>query len=161
MRRWMAALGLAVSAGAASAQLVDQGFVGGWNIMMDPEMGNGCLIQTVYEDRSVVRIGYDRLNDRGYIVTFNKGWGDIREGETYPITFDLDGERFDAVATGFRLDRVPGAGVFFDDPAFVTALGAREVLRVFNASGAEVMAVSLKGSAKAIDYARQCQARQG
>ncbi|MEM9360934.1 MAG: hypothetical protein AAGB04_32585, partial [Pseudomonadota bacterium] len=57
----------AFAATASLAQdLIDKGFVDGWNIMMDPALGNGCLIQTVYQDLSVVRIGYDALDNRGY-----------------------------------------------------------------------------------------------
>lgn len=66
--------------------------------------------QTVFEDYSVVRLGFDAENDRGYFVVFNKAWGDIKKGGTYDITFDLDGEKFEAKATGFVLSRVPGAG---------------------------------------------------
>jgi len=125
------AAGLALSAVGASAQgLIDKGFVHGWNVMVDPQMGNGCLIQTVYEDLSVVRIGYDAAGNRGYFVVFHEGWKNFEPGQQYPITFDLDGERFEATATGFRQNRVPGAGVFFDDPAFVSATARRNVLTV-------------------------------
>jgi len=153
---------LSLGAVAAMAQgLIDKGFVAGWNVMVDPEMGNGCLIQTVFEDYSVVRIGYDAQNDRGYFVVFNKAWRDIKKGEVYDITFDLDGEKFDAKATGFVLNKVPGAGVFFDDRAFVQAIAQRNVLTVYGQTGEKIMAIDLKGSAKAIEYARKCQAEIG
>lgn len=36
---------LCLGAFTASAQeLIDRGFVSGWNVMVDPAMGNGCLI---------------------------------------------------------------------------------------------------------------------
>ena len=153
---------MALSAGAVSAQeLVDKGVVSGWNLMVDPAMGNGCLIQTVYEDFSVVRIGYDAKNNRGYFVVFNKAWGEIKPGEQYNITFDLDGKRFDAVATGFILNKVPGAGVFFNDREFVHAIAQKKVLTVYGHEGNKVMAIDLKGSAKALDYARECQKSMG
>ncbi len=156
------AAALCLGAVGASAQaLIDKGFVAGWNVMVDPAMGNGCLIQTVYEDYSVVRLGYDAQNNRGYFVVFNKAWGDIKKGQTYDITFDLDGQKFDAKATGFMLNRVPGAGVFFDDRAFIQAIAQRKVMTVYGQSGQEVMAIDLKGSAKAIEYARKCQAKTG
>ena len=101
---------------AWSQELIDKGFVEGWNIMMDPNLGNGCLIQTVYQDLSVVRLGYDALDNRGYFAVYNKAWGDIKQGESYPIRFDLDGKSYDATAIGFNQDRdVPGATVFFTD----------------------------------------------
>lgn len=146
---------------ATAQALIDKGFVAGWNVMVDPAFGNGCLIQTVYQDRSVVRIGYDAQGNRGYFVVFNKAWGQIRKGETYDIRFDLDGERFDAKATGFYMDRVPGAGVFFEDREFIHAIASKKGMTVYNAEGQKVMAIDLKGSAKALDYARKCQAAQG
>lgn len=164
--RFLAALALsttlALGAGTASAQdLIDKGFVHGWNVMVDPQMGNGCLIQTVFEDLSVVRIGYDATNNRGYFVVFHKGWGQIEEGKQYPITFDLDGERFEATATGFKQGRVPGAGVFFKDREFIHAIAQRKGMTVYNPQGAPVIAIDLTGSAKALEYARKCQAEQG
>lgn len=156
------AVAMCFAAGEGRAQgLIDKGFVSGWNLMVDPAMGNGCLIQTVYEDFSVVRIGYDATNNRGYFVVFNKAWGEIKQDEQYNITFDLDGKRFDAVATGFILNKVPGAGVFFDDRNFVHAIAQKKVLTVYGREGNKVMAIDLKGSAKALDYARECQKSMG
>lgn len=153
---------LVLSTGVAQAQaLIDKGFVAGWNVMVDPAMGNGCLIQTVYQDLSVVRIGYDATNNRGYFVAFNKAWGKIEEGKTYDIRFELDGENFDAVATGFELDRVPGVGVFFKDREFIHAIAQKKSMTIFSQKGAQVMAIDLAGSAKALDYARKCQDQQG
>lgn len=146
---------------AWAQDLIDKGFVAGWNVMVDPQMGNGCLIQTIFEDLSVVRIGYDAQNDRGYFVVFNKAWGKIDKGKTYDITFDLDGQTFNAKATGFYLGKVPGAGVFFKDSSFVEAIARRKVMTVFGQTGAKVMAIDLKGSGKAIEYARKCQAVSG
>lgn len=147
---------------AASAQaLIDKGFVSGWNVMVDPAFGNGCLIQTVFQDLSVVRIGYDATGNRGYFAVFHKGWGDIETGMTYDITFDLDGQKYDAVATGFVQDRVPGAGVFFTDRDFIHSIAQKRVMTVYNQAGEKVIAIDLKGSAKALDYARKCQAAQG
>ena len=153
---------LCLGVASASAQaLIDKGFVAGWNVMVDPAFGNGCLIQTVFEDYSVVRLGYDAQNNRSYFVVFNKAWGDIKKGETYDITFDLDGEKFNAKATGFVLNRVPGAGVFFADREFVHAIAKRKVMTVYGQTGQKVMAIDLKGSGKAIEYARKCQAAMG
>ncbi|WP_171180154.1 hypothetical protein [Ruegeria sp. HKCCA4633] len=142
---------------ALSQELVDKGFVEGWNIMMDPALGNGCLIQTVYQDLSVVRLGYDALGNRGYFAVYNKAWGDIKQGESYPIRFDLDGKSYDATAIGFNERDVPGATVFFTDRSFVNAIAQNKTMTVYNPAGEVVMAIDLKGTAKALDYARDCQ----
>ena len=82
MTRLLAFTFAAFTATAAwSQELIDKGFVEGWNIMMDPALGNGCLIQTIYQDLSVVRLGYDALGNRGYFTVYNKAWGDIEPGK--------------------------------------------------------------------------------
>jgi len=149
-------------AGLASAQeLIDKGFVHGWNVMVDPSFGNGCLIQTIYEDLSVVRLGFDAQNKRGYFVVINKAWGDVKKGQQYNITFDLDGKKFDAVATGIRAGKVPGAVVFFSDREFVHAIAQKKGMTVYGQTGARVMAIDLAGSGKALEYARKCQEKEG
>ncbi len=158
MTRLLALTFAAFTATAAlSQELVDRGFVEGWNVMMDPALGNGCLIQTVYQDLSVVRLGYDALDNRGYFTVFNTAWGEIEPGQSYPIRFELDGKSFDATAIGFKQDRVPGATVFFTDRDFVAAIAQNKTMTVYNPAGETVMAIDLKGTAKALEYARECQ----
>lgn len=158
MSRVLALIFATFTATAAwSQELIDKGFVEGWNIMMDPNLGNGCLIQTVYQDLSVVRLGYDALDNRGYFTVYNKAWGDIEPGQSYPIRFELDGKSYDATAIGFKQDRVPGATVFFTDRDFVNAIAQNKSMTVYNPAGEVVMAIELKGTAKALDYARDCQ----
>lgn len=152
----------ATSMTQASAQaLIDKGFVEGWNLMVDPSFGNGCLIQTVYQDLSVVRLGFDAINNQGYFAVLNKAWGDIEKGVKYNISFDLDGETFNAVATGLEDAKVPGAIVFFKDREFVHAIAAKKVMTVYGQNGQQVMAIDLHGTAKALDYARTCQKEEG
>ena len=160
MRKLMSGIALAISlAVSASADgLIDKGFASGWNIMVDPEMGNGCLIQTVYEDGSIVRLGFDAVNKRGYFTVFHKGWGNaVKKGVAYPVTFDLDGEMFDATAEGLRIDHVPGAIVFFQDPDFVHAIAQKQHMTIYGTQGQEVMKISLAGTADALKHARECQ----
>ena len=105
----------------------------------------------------MVRLGYDALDNRGYFAVYNKAWGDIKQGESYPIRFDLDGKSFDATAIGFNERDVPGATVFFTDRNFVNAIAQNKTMTVYNPAGEVVMAIDLKGTAKALDYARDCQ----
>ena len=84
----LAAAALFSAGGSVSAQdLIDRGYISGWNIMVDPALGNGCLIQKIFQDYSVVRIGFDAEKDQGYFVVFNEAWGRIKKGQTYDIVF--------------------------------------------------------------------------
>lgn len=148
--------------GSVFAQdLIDRGYIAGWNVMVDPALGNGCLIQTIFQDYSLVRIGFDARKDQGYFVVFNDAWGSIKKDQTYDIVFELDGKKFDAVATGFYLGKVPGAGVTFTDRNFVFAIAQSQSMIVYNETGEQVMAIDLSGSGKAIEAARKCQAEMG
>ena len=145
---------------AAAQDLRDFGFTEGWNIMVDPQMGNGCLIQRIVSENSVVRIGYDATNTRGYVTVFDRKWGQIRSGQTYPVRFDLDGQSYEATATGFQLGNVPGAGIFFTDRAFLDDIAKKRVMSIYGQNG-HVMDINLHGSANALKHARDCQAQQG
>lgn len=155
------ALAAATATAAWSQELIDKGFVHGWNLMVDPALGNGCLIQTVYQDLSIVRLGYDASGNRGYFTVYNKAWGEIENSKSYPVTFDLDGEKFEATAIGAKQGKVRGATVFFTDREFVHAIAQRKVMTVYGVDGQQVMAIDLKGTAKALEYARECQKEQG
>jgi hypothetical protein len=165
MKNWasiLAAAAVSLSGTMAFSQdLIDKGFVHGWNLLVDPSFGNGCLIQTVYQDLSVVRLGYDAQNQQGYFAVYNKAWGDVKKGETYNIRFDLDGQSFDAVATGIQTGKVPGGIVFFKDREFIHAIAQKQGMTVYGQTGQQVMAIDLSGTAKALEYARKCQDEQG
>ncbi len=170
MRNWIARVsllavlagvaGTGLPGGAVAQDLRDFGFTEGWNIMIDPQLGNGCLIQKVVSKDSVVRIGYDATGNRGYVTVFDRKWGQIRSGESYPVKFDLDGQTFEATAKGFHLGNVPGAGIFFTDRNFVDAIAQRKVMTIYGQNG-KVMDINLHGSANALRHARECQAQQG
>ena len=144
----------------AAQQLEAWGSAGGWDIMIDPSMGDGCLIQAAYSDGSVVRIGFDRNQEMGYITAFNDAWGDIVEGEQYGILFDLDGHEYDAVATGLYLNGVPGADIYFDNPDFLFDIAAKYTMTIYNENG-YVTAIDLGGTMIGLEGAIECQNEMG
>lgn len=155
-----AAMTAALSMPVYAQQLEPWGTAGGWDVMIDPTLGDGCLIQAAYQDGSVVRIGFDRTEGMGYITAFNYAWGDIEEGAQYDIEFDLDGDVFTGVATGIYLNDVPGADIYFDNPDFLFAIAEKYTLTLYNANG-EVMAIDLDGTYVGLEAAIQCQEEMG
>lgn len=162
MKTWIyAACCAVVLAPAAMAQeLIYWDEVGGWDILVDPTLGNGCLIQAEFTNGVVVRVGFDRNDGGGYVTAFHDNWGDIVEGETYDILFDLDGQTYEGVARGLYLADVPGADIYFDNFDFLWDIAARQTMTLFNESG-EVMAIDLTGTMVALDAALTCQEQQG
>lgn len=150
----------ALSAPAAAQDLVHFGDVAGWEILVDPTLGNGCLIQSEFEDGSTVRIGLDASNGTGYLTAFNESWGDIEAEKSYPITFDLDGVIYEGEAKGIWLDEVPGADVVFVNEDFMFDLATKNTLTLFHA-GDEVMAIDLSGTDAGLEQVLVCQDKQG
>lgn len=150
-----------MTAGIAAADgLEEWGSVGNWSVLIDPSLGNGCLIQSSFTDGSVVRIGFDRNEGKGYVTAFNEAWGDIEEGQTYDISFDLDGSQYDGQATGIYLNGVPGADIYFDSTDFLLDIAKKYTMTLYH-DGAEVMSIDLTDSYNGLLAAIQCQNEQG
>jgi len=128
--------------------------------MIDPSLDNGCLIQSEFEDGSVVRIGFDRNEGNGYVTAFNGAWGDIEEGEWYPVIFSLDGQDDETEARGLYLNDVPGTVIPFDSTDFLFDLAQNQTMTLY-AEGGEVMSIDLTGSYKALEAAMECQKEIG
>ncbi|WP_127113454.1 hypothetical protein [Shimia sediminis] len=144
----------------AAQELEAWGSAGGWDILIDPSLGDGCLIQAAYSDGSVVRIGFDRNEGMGYVTAFNEAWGDIEEGAQYGILFDLDGQEYDATATGIYLNGVPGADIYFDNPDFLFDIAAKYTMTIYNENG-YVTAIDLGGTMVGLEGAIECQNEMG
>ena len=155
------ALAFTLSAGAAFGDGLEHwGASDYWEVLIDPSLGNGCLIQGEFQDGSLVRIGLDRNTGSGYVTVFNTAWGDIEDGATYPISFTLDGESFDGEAKGLYLNDVPGADITFDNVDFFMSIAQRQTMTMFH-DGNEVLSIDLTGTMAGLDAVVQCQDEQG
>lgn len=143
--------------GLARAELIDLGAYNGWNVMVDPELNNGCLIQSARDGKALTRIGYDPAKAEGYIAIFNPDWKRLRKGQSYDLVVALDDQRQPVVATGIQMGTVHGAGVVFTDRKVYDEIAKARTLTVFDASGAAVYQLDLTGTADAIAAARKCQ----
>ena len=144
---------------AAAQNLVKWGEAGGWDVMVDPTVGNGCLITSKFEDGSTVRVGINPEDDDGYLMAFNEAWGAIVEGDTYAISFDLDGEEYEGDATGTWLAGTPGVEVSFDDSDFILDMVTKNTL-ILSHDGDEVMTIDLSGTPEGIEALIACQEAQ-
>lgn len=152
-----AIIALAAATGPAHAQSLEYwGAAGGWDVMVDPTLGNGCLIQAQYQDGSVVRIGFDLNAGSAYVTAFNEAWGDIDEGETYNISFALDDELYEGTARGIYLNDVPGADIYFENFEFLWDIAKRYTMTLFH-EDRRVMAIDLEGSMVGLNAMAECQ----
>lgn len=144
-----------------SAQdLVTYDTVGVWDILVDPTIANGCLINAVFEDGSDVRIGFDNEAGTGYLLAMNTAWDGIEEGTEYPITIDVDGSSYQGHGTGIYIDDMPGVDIVFDTVDFLMDVATKQTLTLSNESG-PVMSIDLTDSHAALEAAIACQEAQG
>lgn len=161
LSRASVALCLALTGAPALAQdLIPWGASDYWDVLIDPSLGNGCLIQSAFDDGSVVRIGLDRLTGFGYVTAFNDAWDGVAEGAVYPVQFTLDRERFDGEATGIFLEDMPGVDIEFDSVDFFLGIARRQTMTLFQ-GGQEVMSIDLTGTMRGLEAVLECQDEQG
>jgi hypothetical protein len=154
----VAALCMVPAAGMAQ-DLVTVGTVGVWDVLVDPTIGNGCLINAEFEDGSDVRIGFDPEKGNGYLMAMNADWGDIEDDKTYPVSFDVDGQVYQGEGKGLHLDGLPGLDIAFDSADFLMDIAQKQTLTLSNAEG-EVMSIDLTDSYAALEAAVACQQNQ-
>lgn len=152
--------GTVCSSAAFAQELVQWGASDYWDVMIDPSLGNGCLIQSEFEDGSLVRVGFDMTTGYGYVTIFNTAWGEIEDGALYPIDFALDDEQFSGEAKGMYLNGVPGADIEFDNVDFFMSIAARQTMTMYH-DGDELLSIDLTGTMEGLEAVFECQEEQG
>lgn len=158
--RYLVAVFSVAAAPGVAQELQGWGASDYWDVLIDPSLGNGCLIQSEFDDGSLVRIGLDRNQGVGYVTVFNEAWGDIEEGKLYPISFDLDRQSFEGEARGIYLEDVPGADIEFDNVDFFMSIAERQTMTMYY-DGSEVLAIDLTGTMAGLAAVLECQDEQG
>ncbi|MDF2809883.1 MAG: hypothetical protein K0S56_914 [Microvirga sp.] len=132
--------------------------VNGWRIAVDTTVGNGCFMSTLFEGGTVLRFGFTKNPNGGYISVGNLNWSSLEEGKTYKISIRMDDEpAWNASATATKIG-IPTLVVKTHEVDFVTELATKHGLRItFN--GREVVRLSLKGSYAAVQAIVECQGK--
>ncbi|MFN3722735.1 MAG: hypothetical protein ACK4VZ_06810 [Paracoccaceae bacterium] len=152
---------LVASSVAASAQdLVTYDSVGVWDILVDPTVGNGCLINAVFEDGSDVRVGFAPDTGFGYILALNDGWEGVEDNVMYPISMNVDGVVYEGEGMGIHIDGLPGVDIEFDSADFLMDVATKQTLTLSTEAG-EIMAIDLTDTLRALNAAIDCQEAQG
>lgn len=152
---------VAATSATATEKFLKYGEAEGWNVYIDTEK-QSCLIERIDEAENVVQMGL--TTDRGvaYVGVFVKGATGIKDGEKEAVAIAIDGTLYIGKATGMRgsiTKGYSGGYVLSDDPKFIDDIARKEVMTVFPQKE-YVFSVSLKGTYKAIEMARQCNKEQ-
>ena len=155
-------LGLTVLAasGAAAETFKKVGEEAGWEIMVNENMGPGCLIAKK-GDGMQVQLGVDATSAEltGYMAIFTKADVNVSAGEQAPVTFEVGGKTFKGEAFGEQMDGFRGAFVPVKNPAFVYDLAKQETMKI-TVEGLDPIDVSLAGTDAAFAAMKACQESQ-
>lgn len=141
----------------AASDAIRWGKVQGWDVMIDPTLGNGCFVYTTYDGGTALRLGFSPDDGEAYLMVGNLKWGSIEHGKTYPIEFKMDRDApWRATATGVDFDGLPLLMVSTDEPDFLIDFAKKNSLQV-TYRGTIVATLSLRGTYAAISEMINCQ----
>lgn len=91
----LALIGIAASgpAWADKGDTATWGKVGGWSIMVDRTLGDGCFAYTVYDRGTVARLGIDVQSGAFYVLVGHAEWKSLEEGKLYAVRTVFDGAK--------------------------------------------------------------------
>jgi len=133
--------------------------VKGWEIRVDTTIGNGCFAMTSYDEGTVMRIGVNPENDKGYLILGNDKWKSLEAGKDYNIKLKFDDETpWEGSARGVLMGDVGVAFLWvdFDDSNLFKEFMRKNVIQVFY-NRKKVTSLSLAGSHAATVAVVECQ----
>jgi hypothetical protein len=147
--------------GSASAEdLTKWSDAGEWQIFVDEDVGNGCLMEKFFEDGSRVRIGYLPERSGGFLSVANQSWTDMTEDESFTVRIDLDEVSFGGEVENISDDDWRGGYAFFNNPAFLDEFARRNDITITGPKDQPV-SYSLAGTSKALAALKECNDENG
>jgi hypothetical protein len=144
----------------SSNTLADQfnkwGDAGSWQIFVDTSVGNGCLIEKVFEDGSRMRMGHLPERNGAYLSVVNKSWTHIEKSKVVVVNFDLDGVVFGGDVEYIVEGDWRGGYAFFNNPALVDEFAKKNSMTITGPSNQPV-SYSLKGTTAALSALHDCR----
>lgn len=145
---------------AIAANAIPYKQVNGWDVLMDPTMGNACYVTTTYDGGVTLRLGFDFTGPKGmiYIALGNNAWKSIEDGKDYPVEIQFDNQPvWKANAKGTDFADSKWLHIITSDPNFAEEFSRKLGMRVrFN--GQQIAGLRLKGTSRAMDEMLACQA---
>lgn len=159
---FLAVLGIAspsFSEATAPASFEKWGDAGAWEVLVDRAKANGCLIQKLYPDGTLVRLGQLPAENGSYFAALNRDWTHIDETMSDQFYFDFGDELFAGEVVGMIEGDWHGGYAFFNNSEFLDEIGEKSEITI-EGSRRVPLSVSLKGSQQAIAELGRCQSAQ-
>ncbi|TKZ20987.1 hypothetical protein FAP39_07685 [Shimia litoralis] len=156
-----ALLGTVIATGALAQKFEHFGSVEGWNVFVDHEK-KSCLIEAKDDLSNVVQMGLTDDRSVAYIGVFTKAETDIKKGQKEGVAILIGDNLYTGEATGMRgniTEGYSGGYVLTDDPQVAEDIAKQYTMAVFPEKSYGFI-VDLKGTYKALEMARECNAKQ-
>jgi hypothetical protein len=150
---WLVVLTMA----ALAEDTIDYKTVGDWDIRVDRTLNYGCFMLGSYQRGEVVRIGFDRQSQNGYLMLGNPAWQSIEAGKVYRLTLKFgDQNPWEGDASAMAM----GTGNFlylkFQDANVLKEFAVQPTLLV-TYKDRMVADLPLTGTVEAVNALAQCQ----
>ena len=157
----MAIIFLAVSAAtvARAQEQLKWGEAGEWAILIDPSVGNGCLMEKQFDEGTLVQFGNVPDRSGGFLAIYNPDWADIKDGATGMLKLEFPKIRFAGDVVGVATEGRFGGYAFFDNPNVMREFSRNNDMTVVGELG-RTIEVSLSGTSNAIKAVTTCQGEQ-
>jgi hypothetical protein len=132
---------------------------GDWSVLIDRDVGNGCLIQKDFADGIRIRFGYLPERDGGFFAALSRDWGHIEAQTAGTVKFLTDQAKFAGEVEMIEEDGWFGGLAFFNNPNLTEELAQRRSIKVIGPQGG-TFDVDLTGSFRAITMMKECQSEQ-
>ena len=150
-------LGGARLSSAESGDTAKWGQVEGWEIRVDRSVGDGCFAMQVYEDNTVLRVGFDQTEKAIYLFIANASWKSVEIGKRYQMRFVFDEQYpFNGELVGVKLGNLTVLSHSNVSTDFTKAFMQRNGLRVYYQNN-RIASLSLKNTYAAIGEVLNCQ----
>jgi len=135
------------------------GEAGDWEILIDPDVGNGCYMERTMEDGTLVQVGYVPDRNGGFFAAYNAAWTGLEDGAEGTVRFDFETSLFEGGYVSSVKSGMSGGYAYFNNPEFIKEFGKRNEVSITGEKG-NTFAFKLTGTMKAINAMRNCDAEQ-
>jgi hypothetical protein len=133
--------------------------VGPWQIMVDRSIGNSCFMISSYGNGTMLRVGFNNLNNSSYFFISNPAWQSLEAGKQYQIAGQFDGGQMVSwTANAVNMSGSIVLSVGFDSPSpteVLTIFGQRLNFKLYY-HGNLLANMNLNGTAAAIAETINC-----
>jgi hypothetical protein len=131
---------------------------GTWPVIVDPALGNGCFTYAAYDTGTVLRIGFNRLANQGYVMLTSASWSSLQAGSEYGVRLIFgSAQPWDTVGTAFNLDGGPTTlWLSFVDVDVILDFMGQPNVQIWH-EDRMVDSVNLTGSFDAFSEVMRCQ----